>query len=414
MQYQYQYQYLHLGLGNTNTYFNTRYFYFRYQYQYQYRYPTLGLTIPIPVPILNILLSISIPIPSTIILGTRNSTASTVNATTVDAVLGDQVVQREITSKDTSLSSDPKQNATNLRVPPFLELPAMKEISQVQDERNTTKSTSETPLTVQPPKISPTASRNITLVPERATEIAANVMNGTEDTFVDTTSDRGLMEQAEPTVENKPAINNVCQSSICQQASGELQSSLNERECADIEKYVCSSAADSDIPAYASSWGFLEKAEEDRLWLIDRLFTQSLPDLESWTPFQLASKVHKACMDVGKIEKVSKSSWTKFSDELGGLPIAMHFFRESAYDWNKANAKINQVLGKGSIVEVRVENGLANTKIVRLEVGVGASDLPPEEFLHYEKNQPLFQAWVELFYKSMEELWENDMDLLKG
>ena len=62
---------------------------------------------------------------------------------------------------------------------------------------------------------------------------------------------------------------------------------------------------------------------------------------------------------------------------------------------------MTKTFGKGSLIKIkRIEN--------KIHIGLGTSELPTSVLLEYDKNPPLLQAWVDLFYKVMEEFWSAD------
>ena len=71
---------------------------------------------------------------------------------------------------------------------------------------------------------------------------------------------------------------------------------------------------------------------------------------------------------------------------------------------------MENIFGRGSLIKLKVRQSPVSS-IVSVDIGLGASDLPPTEFLNYSEHHSLFQAWVDLFYNTMQDLWHSDTTL---
>ena len=65
------------------------------------------------------------------------------------------------------------------------------------------------------------------------------------------------------------------------------------------------------------------------------------------------------------------------------------------------------IFGKGSLINLNMIETQGPGPI-KMGISLGTSDLPTSVLLDFANNPPLLQAWVDLFYKCMEELWSPD------
>ena len=200
------------------------------------------------------------------------------------------------------------------------------------------------------------------------------------------------------------SIPKVCNETVCIKASRDLEEDINKNSCSNVKQYVCGKHNEDEIPDDQSSWGFLE--EEQQL-LFEKVKAIMESNVESdWHVMRKARIVYKACMDIGAIDVKGEQLWRSFADQLGGVPITQGFWREVSYDWIEANSKMMRTFSENSLIRLLIEsvpNGMD-----RVHVDFGGPDVPRSVLLSYENNPPLLQAWVDLFYRSMDELWPEE------
>ena len=106
-------------------------------------------------------------------------------------------------------------------------------------------------------------------------------------------------------------------------------------------------------------------------------------------------------MDAEQIEKTGSDAWKSLFEDLGGLPIAQEFWRKSAYNWMTTSSKISRKFEKGSLLSIRFDEQHKD----QVHINLGNPHLPIPVLLDYSSQPPLLQAWINLLYKSIEELW---------
>lgn len=67
------------------------------------------------------------------------------------------------------------------------------------------------------------------------------------------------------------------------------------------------------------------------------------------------------------------------------------------------NHLMMQMFGKSALINLEV---LADKKI---HISLGGAQLPREVLIDYQRSPPLLQSWIDLFYRTMEELWSEDI-----
>ena len=198
----------------------------------------------------------------------------------------------------------------------------------------------------------------------------------------------------------------VCTEPACITAADDIRSTLGKNPCIDPQKFVCGDVNGQyhEIPSDQSSWGFTEKKKQEYLERVKRLMLSST--MQNWKLLKAARNVYGGCMDIEKIEENGRGIWKSITDNLGGLPIAQEFWRKSAYDWVITSSKISRQFDKGSLIQVTFDGDNPN----QIHINLGGSQLPISELLNYNKKPPVLQSWIDLFYKTMEELWFDEAD----
>ena len=133
--------------------------------------------------------------------------------------------------------------------------------------------------------------------------------------------------------------------------------------------------------------------------MVEKLMaSDSMP---SWELLRAARDAFQQCMDAEQIEKTGSDAWKSLSEDLGGLPIAQEFWRKSAYDWMTTSSKISRKFEKGSLLSIRFDEEHKD----QVHINLGNPHLPIPVLLDYSSQPPLLQAWINILYKSIEELW---------
>lgn len=194
----------------------------------------------------------------------------------------------------------------------------------------------------------------------------------------------------------------ICRESSCVKAANDIRSSIGKNSCIDPEKFVCGNNGKGDyvdMPEDHSSWGLVEKTEQRYLGLVESLM--STDTYSNWKLLEAARHTYRQCLNTSEIEDSGNDIWKGMSEVLGGFPIAQRFWRESAYDWIITNAKISKRFEMGSLIKAKFD--AEKKKYIHIELG--ESLLPMAELLNYSNSPPLLQAWINLFYQTIEELW---------
>ena len=203
-------------------------------------------------------------------------------------------------------------------------------------------------------------------------------------------------------VTSQKALPLVCSNPSCVKVANDIRSSIGKNPCTDPVKFVCGNNRTGDyfeIPDDRSSWGLIEKTEQQYLDMVENLM--SADTLQTWRLSKAARHLFNQCQNKTKIEDTGNEIWKSLSEELGGFPIAQRFWRESAYDWIVTNAKITKRFELGSLIKAKFDTRKENT----IHIKLGESLLPMPELLNYNNNPPLLQGWINLFYETIEELW---------